>query len=245
MGSRRRIPCLYVASVVLGLLISVSAQAAECPALPEMHIPRAPSASLNIDKIKDALRNYHYIDYHNDLSAVYSIAKSYVTVRAPEVKNPAVVLDIDETTLSNWPNLLANDFGFIKDGPCKDLPAGPCGFDAWVLMSRAQAIPPALDFFKAVRSKGVAVIFITARAKSQERVTVRNLKRAGYNGWAKLILREDGDGFATVQAYKAAQREKLAAEYSIIANIGDQDSDLAGGPPACRFKLPNPFYFIP
>jgi HAD superfamily, subfamily IIIB (Acid phosphatase) len=38
-------------------------------------------------------------------------------------------------------------------------------------------------------------------------------------------------------------RRKLTAEgYIIIANIGDQDSDLTGGYAERIFKLPNPFY---
>jgi len=49
-----------------------------------------------------------------------------------------------------------------------------------------------------------------------------------------------------VSAYKTAQRievEKL--EKTIIANIGDQESDLVGGHADRTFKLPNPFYLIP
>jgi hypothetical protein len=33
--------------------------------------------------------------------------------------------------------------------------------------------------------------------------------------------------------------------HPIIANVGDQWSDLAGGHAAMDFKVPNPFYFIP
>src|SRR5262249_18203852 len=39
-----------------------------------------------------------------------------VLTRASEVKSPAVVLDIDETSLSNWDNIKADDFGFIAGG---------------------------------------------------------------------------------------------------------------------------------
>jgi len=31
----------------------------------------------------------------------------------------------------------------------------------------------------------------------------------------------------------------------LIANIGDRDSDLAGGHAERAFKLPDPFYFTP
>jgi acid phosphatase len=33
--------------------------------------------------------------------------------------------------------------------------------------------------------------------------------------------------------------------FTIIANIGDQESDLAGHHAERTFKIPNPFYFIP
>ncbi len=224
------------------------ALAADCPTVPEGHIPTQQSlpTPLNIDDVKDALRTYHDKEYDNDLAAVYAVARTYVESRASQVKMPAVVLDIDETTLSNWPNILADDFGFISKGRCNALPDGPCGFDAWVRKAAAKAFPPAVEFFNAAKSKGVAIIFITARRDRQRRATLRNLKHAGYEGFAELILRHDKDDFPTAEAYKTAARAKLAADgkYTIIANIGDQRSDLNGGHAECPFKLPNPFYFI-
>jgi acid phosphatase len=227
------------------MLSTVGTVAAECPAVPEAHIP-PPSLPLNIDKIKEELRKYHDSEYNRDLAAAYATARSYVERRAGQVNKPAVVLDIDETTLSNWPNINADDFGFIANGRCDALPAGPCGFNAWILKSSAKAIPPALEFFNSVKSEGVAIIFITARRDSQRQATLRNLRRAGYKGWTKLILRRDKDNFPTAGAYKTAARAKLAAndKFTIIANIGDQQSDLEGGQAECSFKLPNPFYFI-
>jgi acid phosphatase len=48
-----------------------------------------------------------------------------------------------------------------------------------------------------------------------------------------------------VADYKAAARARLAAEGRVIvANIGDQESDLAGGYAERTFKLPGPFYLI-
>ncbi len=46
--------------------------------------------------------------------------------------------------------------------------------------------------------------------------------------------------------FKSGERKKIEQSgYFIIANIGDQQSDLEGGFAKCRFKLPDPFYFIP
>jgi acid phosphatase len=47
-------------------------------------------------------------------------------------------------------------------------------------------------------------------------------------------------------ALRAAERRKIAGQgYTIILNMGDQESDLAGGYAEKTFKLPNPVYFLP
>jgi acid phosphatase len=186
------------------------------------------------------------------MAAVYAAAQAYVERRAGEVKNPAVVLDIDETTLSNWPNISADDFGFVSGGRCDDLPNGPCGFNAWILQAKAEAFPSALKFFNAVKAKGVAVVFLSSRRDSQRQATLWNLDQAGYQGWEKLITRPDRDDFKSARTFKSKARDEFFAgsRFTLIANIGDQQSDIdqepgiAGGKAECTFKLPNPFYFI-
>jgi hypothetical protein len=220
-------------------------RAADCPPAPQVHIPQAPSPSLNIDKVKEVLLAYQSGGYDGDVAAVFATARAYVEGRAGQVNKPALVLDIDETSLSNWPNIKANDFGFISYGACDRLPNGPCGFKAWILQATAPAIMPALDLFNAAKAKGVAVFFITGRRDSERQATLWNLDRAGYEGGPKLVTRPDDDAHPTVEAFKTEERRKLAeAGYTIIATVGDQESDLEGGFAECTFKVPNPFYFI-
>ena len=47
--------------------------------------------------------------------------------------------------------------------------------------------------------------------------------------------------------FKAPEREWIEGKlgYTIVVNVGDQWSDLAGGYSEGGFKLPNPFYHIP
>jgi HAD superfamily, subfamily IIIB (Acid phosphatase) len=221
-------------------------QAADCPPEPQQHIPQAPPPPLNIDKVKDLLRDYHSRDYDNDVAAVFANARNYVEQRAGQVTKPALILDIDETSLSNWMNIKADDFGFIPGGTCDRLPDGPCGFNEWILKFIAPAIKPALNLFNAAAAKGVAVFFITGRRDNQRQATLWNLDRAGYEGWAKLSTRPDNDTRPSIQPFKTDERAKIAAAgYTIIANVGDQLSDLDGGFAECAFKVPNPFYFIP
>jgi hypothetical protein len=220
-------------------------RAADCPPAVQVHTPQPPPPPLNIDKVKEALLAYRAEGYDGDVAAVFATARAYVEGRAGEVNKPALVLDIDETSLSNWPNIKANDFGFISDGACDRLPNGPCGFKTWILQGIAPPIMPVLDLFNAAKAKGVAVFFITGRRDSERQATMWNLDRAGYEGWAKLVTRPDDDPHPTVEAFKTEERRKLAeAGYTIIATVGDQESDLEGGFAECRFKVPNPFYFI-
>jgi acid phosphatase len=248
-GERRRLAlqrghALAAVFVVATLSATQLARATECPPVREPNIAM-PDRPLNIDNVKAILRDYHKKDYPEDVAAVLADARAYVEQRASEVTNPALVLDIDETSLTNWPNLDVNDFGFIANGGCQIPPISPCGFNAWVRHHTAEAITPTRILFNAAKAKGVAVFFISGRHEADRKVTILNLKRQGYRGWTKLVLRTDNDKTRTVEDYKTEERSKIEATgYKIIANVGDQESDLKGGFADCTFKMPNPFYLI-
>jgi acid phosphatase len=240
--------------------------AAECPARqvePAIPPPAGafidPNKAVNIDILKSQLLEYKEGkdgkpgNYEEDVSQVFARASAYVRQRVAEAKRSsddgkalAVVLDIDETSLSNWPNLKANNFGFIKGGPCFEEPNLSCGFDEWILKGSAEAIPQALGFFQdVIKTRSVAVFFITGRRHSQRSVTLSNLDSQGFRGFAGLKTRPDDDHDKSIVKFKSDQRKAIEADgYRIIASIGDQESDLAGGAAECRFKVPNPFYFI-
>jgi len=221
------------------------AAADACPAPVPNHIPDPPPPPLNLGPIKKLLLDYHAMHYNDDVAAVFESAKEFIRQNAARSKRPALVMDLDETSLTNWPNLAADDFGFIADGACDVLPAGPCGFNRWILKSGAEAIEPARKLFKLAKENGVAVIFITGRPDSQRDATIINLDHVGYDGWTELHTRPDRDE-GTVQQYKTKERIKVEDEgYTIIADVGDQMSDIDGGHSGCPFKVPNPFYFIP
>lgn len=194
---------------------------------------------------------YYESGYRQDLAAVDAWAAAWIKWRAPFAAKPALVLDIDETSLSNWPEMLANKFAYVANGPCH-LPKGPCGVPAWDGMARAKAIVPTLDLFKLARSLGVSVFFITGRHERERAATERNLRRVGYvdargrKGWAELKMEPNELKPASAADFKAPARARVErAGYDIIANVGDQESDLRGGYAERGFKLPNPFYRIP
>jgi predicted secreted acid phosphatase len=199
----------------------------------------------NLGELKSQLVGYQRSgDYDRDIVTVLGQARAYIDEHAGQTAKPAIVLDIDETALSNWPEILANDFGYIGAGGCS-LPAGPCGMGAWFESARAAAIGPTLALFKAAKAKGVTVFFITGRSEAYRAATESNLRAAGYEGWAGLAMRPTGTSTPSAADYKAPERAKIMAQgYTIIANIGDQPSDLAGGYAERTFLVPNPFYRI-
>ncbi|MBM6596772.1 HAD family acid phosphatase [Microvirga pudoricolor] len=185
-------------------------------------------------------------DYDRDLSAVASRASAWLGERIPHVSRAAVVFDIDDTALTNWEVIKANDFGRVFGGPCRTLPEGPCGWVAWDLLGRSPPIPQALAVFRQARSLGAEIFFISGRDESQRAATERNLRAAGYDGYRGLILTPRGSRFASAADFKGPQRAAIEqAGYTIVANIGDQPSDLAGGHAERTFLMPNPFYRIP
>jgi hypothetical protein len=259
--------CVGAFAIMLAAsLIPVIVSAAECPTRLEPSIPPPDSIKtadkpkmadgFNIDTYKRQLTEYQKKGYDSDIAAVMEKATRHVLGRASEVKRPAIVLDIDETSLSNWENIKADDYGFIEEGPCPLQAKKACGFNDWIDLAIAPAIEPTLRFFNAMRAKedaisrkevpNIAVFFITGRREKQRRATLWNLDRAGFKGWAGLATRPDDD-HGSIVPFKSGERNKIAKDYTILANIGDQDSDLEPKDEShgCPFKLPNPFYFIP
>ncbi len=86
--------------------------------------------------------------YDRDLTVVTSRAGAWMAERIPQVQRPAVVLDIDDTLLTNWEVIKADDFGRVFKGPCRSLPDGPCGWIAWDLLGRSPAIPQSLAMYR-------------------------------------------------------------------------------------------------
>lgn len=199
------------------------------------------SEPLNLSDAKAAV--LAYVDsgaYDRDFAAAAAEARAWIEQRAAARRageRLAVVFDIDETVLSNLPHMRAEDFGY-----------SPRDWADWVASANAPALAPMLDVFRAARTRDVAVLFLTGRRDPEERAaTAENLARAGFSGYAALRLADSREAkLRTAAERKAAARAAWAAEgWTIIATVGDQESDLSGGNAERGFKLPNPFYLIP
>jgi predicted secreted acid phosphatase len=227
------------------LLVSPTA-AAEPPAPPSPIVP-PPVQPANIGDLKtEATQYYESGAYLTDLQLAAWPVIPWINEEASQVDRPAVVFDIDETALSNWEAIEANDFGRVIGGTCDTLPQGPCGWQAWDLRAESTVIAPTRDVFNTAKDRGAAVFFITGRPESQRAATEQNLAAVGYTGYTRLIMEPPGAHYVSAADFKAPQRQKIEQDgYTIIANMGDQPSDLDGGFAERTFLLPNPFYRIP
>jgi acid phosphatase len=237
---------------ILGLWLAAQAPAAAetpagCGAAPPRVALSSPAAG-NLAFTKQQLIRYRCTRYDADLARVDRAAEAWIARRAPHVARPALVLDIDETSLSNWPVMYHNDFAYFRGGDCDLNSTRACGQAAWEESEAAAAIAPTLALFNAAKADGVAVFFITGRRENavESAATEGNLRKAGYDGWAGIFLRPPESHETSVAVFKSAARAKIEAQgYRIIANVGDQQSDLALGHAERGFKLPNPFYYVP
>jgi len=229
----------------LGLLTAALVLSAACTHPP----PRTHAASNEpVPRLFDVQRQVEdYISsgrYEADVAAVAGRAEQWMVQRAPHVTKPAIVLDIDETSLSNWPAYRLNGWGRVLVGGC-DLEKGPCSIRAWQMLGTSKALPPTLALAKRARAMGVAVFFISGRPAALKDVTERNLRAQGYEPTGVIVLPE-GAAFTSAVDFKAPERRKLReAGYTIVLSMGDQQSDLDGGYAERTFKLPNPVYFLP
>lgn len=235
----------FITALAATTIVFAPAAVASPPAPPSPIIP-PPVQPANLGDLKADARGYYDSGaYLTDLQQAAWPAIPWINEEAPRVAKPAVVFDIDETSLSNYEALEANDFGRIISGPC-DLPQGPCGLQNWDFLAESTVIPPTMDVFNAAKERGAAVFFITGRPESQRAATERNLAGTGYTGYARLIMEPTGAHYVSATDYKAPQRQAIEGEgYTIVANLGDQPSDLDGGFAERTFLLPNPFYRIP
>lgn len=149
----------------------------------------------------------------------------------------ALILDIDETSLSSYCEMRHEAYGYI-----------PSLFEPWNVSPAASVpIPGTLRLFHAARAAGISVFFITGRPDEQRAATAANLRNAGFEGWSGLRLRVGPEKSMSTADYKSAERQKiLDAGYTLLMNVGDQWSDLNGTARAqINVKLPNPFYYLP
>ena len=210
--------------------------------LPSVGIARAfhqPPENLAIQKQR--LIKYHNSgNYYHDISSVTKKALYYLKFRINQnqrltkPKQLAIVFDIDETTLSNYDDMVYLNFGGTE-----------ADIEALEAEGHDPAIPYTRTLYTFAKNNNVAIFFVTGRRERLRKMTEKNLLTDGYNEWSGLFMKPNNYNQPSVAPYKTAMRKKITEMgYDILFNMGDQDSDLKGGYADMAFKLPDPFYLV-
>jgi len=156
--------------------------------------------------------------------------------------NLAVVVDLDETVLDNslyqverWKAGLS----FTQDS-----------WSEWVNREEAGLVPGAMEFLKAVRKKGVRVVFVSNRMNKNLEPTRRNLLALEVLAPNDLfLLRLDKDDVKEVRRREVNEgkaRMKKVGPLKVVGYVGDQMGDFPSGQAKefgkTSFLLPNPMY---
>ncbi|WP_330309459.1 MULTISPECIES: HAD family acid phosphatase [unclassified Streptomyces] len=156
-----------------------------------------------------------YATWQGDVQAVIDQALPYVEQRTANAggQKLALVFDIDNTTLET-------------------------DFHPWYALP-TPAVKASLELARYAHSRGVDIFFVTARPGIIASETKWNLKTVGYPV-SGLYVRDLPDLFDEVSAYKTSKRAQIESlGYTIIANVGNNTSDLVGGHAERTFKLPD------
>jgi hypothetical protein len=148
-----------------------------------------------------------------EITPIIAEARAYLEStlpNLPEGTKPAIVLDIDNTSLATH----------------------------WEPGTNTPPARATLELARWAHERGVSIQFITGRNELLRPITENNLKSVGYpiDG---LHLYSPFEG--SVQDSKTSTRKELTEKdgYRIVANIGNNDTDLAGGYADKGFLLPN------
>ena len=200
------------------------------------------SEPTNLTLLKNEIKQYHDSGlYEKELAQSahkvehYIIHQALINQKRNIPQKLAIVLDIDETSLSNYSYMIKRDFTGTHADFHKDH-----------MEAKAPAILPTLALYKTAVNQGVAVFFVTGRSESEYSATKSNLNKAGFTQVSGLYVRPNQYTYKSIIPFKSHARELITQKgYTIIATIGDQYSDLKGGYAKKGFKLPNPFYYLP
>jgi acid phosphatase len=134
---------------------------------------------------------------------------------------PAVILDIDETVLDNSP--------FAARMVQGNREYNEADWAAWCREENARALPGAVEFTRFAAKHGIAVIYISNRAKDLDQATLANLRKAGFpvsGPQSFLGLGTVVDGCEQAGSEKGCRRQLVARHYRVLMQFGDQIGDF-------------------
>jgi len=209
--------------------------------LPLLGKPQAYNVGDIIDKIKE----YHNTGrWENDIAAIAGQARASInswvksnckTSSAGKVSGckPTVVFDIDDTLVSFYPyyNEVQTDWRYNKET-----------FREFWSQCKPPPIEPIKTLYNELVAQGIPIVLISGREATLKEETLTCLAKDGYPAPSAMYLRnpDQKQPAAELKAEYRAQIEKQGNV--IVANIGDQQADIAGGHQRKAFLVPNPMY---
>jgi predicted secreted acid phosphatase len=195
-------------------------------------------AMTNLDSVKNEIINYHESGkYDFEVKQIIGQAQKKLKTliqynQSNNKKKLALVLDIDDTSLSTYNQL--KQFNFANTDKI------------WSLIEANNTLPailPTLSLYQYCIKHNVAVFFISARWPQYKKATIYALHKAGYTKFKGLYLLPENYKNSSFSSFKLNARKAIEAKgYTIIMSIGDQFSDLQGGAALYTYKLPNYMY---
>jgi predicted secreted acid phosphatase len=169
--------------------------------------------------------------YAKSVAAAFAKAQNVLKAQLKhKPKKPAIVLDIDETALSNMKCLEDADFELIGLGVC-------------VAGGLSEKVPGADALIKLAQRNKVAVFFVTGAPEVLCDSRAANLRKQGVSGHIDITCKPADDTDDSLVPYKSGARADIEKQgYTIVLNVGDQKSDLAGGHAQKTVLVPNPVY---
>ena len=102
--------------------------------------------------------------------------------------------------------------------------------------AKGTAVPVVLRFAKYARSQGVTLLFNTGRLRGQTAGVARSLRRVGYDV-KEICGRMSGESLA--HSKQRCRAHFRAEGYTLIANVGNRDTDFAGSGYGRAYQLPD------
>jgi len=166
---------------------------------------------------------------HAIRSSTAACAGATASPSRPPPAKPAIVLDIDETSLSNYAGLAATGFSSLGTA----LPPRS---------ARERRSPRRSTCNKDARAHGVAVFFITGRPSAIRSPTESNLRGVGYDqGWDGLDFKPSSVGTLT---FKSERGRSSSSRATTSSSTWATRNPTRRRPRRPRVQAANPFYFI-
>jgi hypothetical protein len=272
--SRRLTIILAAVTAVLALAGGGIAYAATQQPAIKTFTPRSANQITNLDVLRQQIRNYYGdplgtgvspadSNYAKEAESVAASGERWLNAQHKTHGTKAIVFDVDDTTLLTWNYEIFSNWAF-----------NPTTNAQFVTDQKFAAVFGMVDLANTAEREGYAVFFLTGRPATQEAATLGNLTADGigvdagypkpttlsdgedglftkpavadYPDYLKAACANDPNGSCTTIHYKSATRAHIESlGYDIVANFGDQFSDLTGGFADRTFKMPNPNYFLP